>query len=161
MWHRENTADWWVGSISVCTSLFDFFRQAIFLQQPNAMPREFPRTRRVGEQVQRELAALIRDEIKDPRLGMVSVSAVEVSRDLGHARVYVSVLGNEEKSGESVAVLNHASGFLRHKLGKLMRMRTVPELRFYLDRSLEEGARLGALINEAIASDKHDGDDSE
>ena len=125
------------------------------------MPREFPRTRRVGEQVQRELAALIRDEIKDPRLGMVSISAVEVSRDLGHARVYVSVLGNEEKSGESVAVLNHASGFLRHKLGKLMRMRTVPELRFYLDRSLQEGARLGALINEAIASDKHGGDDSE
>ena len=125
------------------------------------MPREFPRTRRVGEQLQRELAALIRDEIKDPRLGMVSISAVEVSRDLGHAKVYVSVLGNEEKSAESIDVLNHASGFLRHKLGKLLHMRTVPELRFYLDRSLEHGARLGALINKAIASNRHDGDDSE
>jgi ribosome-binding factor A len=125
------------------------------------MPREFPRTRRVGEQVQRELAALIRDEIKDPRLGMVSISAVEVSRDLGHARVYVSVLGSEKQSGESVDVLNHASGFLRHKLGKLMHMRVIPELRFYLDRSLEEGARLGALINEAIASDRHGDDDTE
>jgi len=125
------------------------------------MPREFPRTRRVGEQIQRELAALIRDEIKDPRLGMVSVSAVQVSRDLSHAKVHVSVLGNEKQSGESVTVLNHASGFLRHKLGKLMHIRVIPELRFYLDRSLEEGARLGALINEAIASDKHNTGDEE
>jgi len=125
------------------------------------MPREFPRTRRVGEQIQRELAALIRDEIKDPRLGMVSISAVQVSRDLSHAKVHVSVLGNEEQSGESVTVLNHASGFLRHKLGKLMHIRVIPELRFYLDRSLEEGARLGALINEAIASDKHNTGDEE
>jgi len=125
------------------------------------MPREFPRTRRVGEQIQRELAALIRDEIKDPRLGMVSVSAVQVSRDLSHAKVHVSVLGNEKQSSESVTVLNHASGFLRHKLGKLMHIRVIPELRFYLDRSLEEGARLGALINEAIASDKHNTGDEE
>lgn len=125
------------------------------------MPREFPRTRRVGEQIQRELAVLIRDEIKDPRLGMVSVSAVQVSRDLSHAKVHVSVLGNEKQSGESVTVLNHASGFLRHKLGKLMHIRVIPELRFYLDRSLEEGARLGALINEAIASDKHNTGDDE
>lgn len=125
------------------------------------MPREFPRTRRVGEQIQRELAALIRDEIKDPRLGMVSVSAVQVSRDLSHAKVHVSVLGTEEQSGESLAVLNHASGFLRHKLGKLMHIRVIPELRFYHDRSLAEGARMGALINKAIASDRHDVDDDE
>ena len=92
---------------------------------------------------------------------MVSVSAVQVSRDLSHAKVHVSVLGNEKQSGESVTVLNHASGFLRHKLGKLMHIRVIPELRFYLDRSLEEGARLGALINEAIASDKHNTGDEE
>lgn len=120
------------------------------------MPREFPRTRRVGEQIQRELAELIRDELKDPRLGMVSVSAVEVSRDLAHAKVYVSVLGTEEQSTESVKVLNHAAGFLRHKLGKSMHTRTVPEMRFYLDRSLEEGARLGALINKAVAGERQD-----
>ena len=125
------------------------------------MPREFPRTRRVGEQIQRELAALIRDEINDPRLGMVSISAVQVSRDLSHAKVHVSVLGNEEQSSESVTVLNHASGFLRHKLGKLMHIRVIPELRFHLDRSLQEGARLGALINKAIASDRHDDSDDE
>jgi ribosome-binding factor A len=118
------------------------------------MPREFPRTRRVGEQIQRELAELIRSELKDPRLGMVSISAVQVSRDLGHAKVFVSVLGSEDQSADSVKVLKHAAGFLRHKLGKLLHIRVIPELHFFLDRSLEEGARLGALINEAIASDR-------
>mgnify|MGYP001819374303 FL=1 len=123
------------------------------------MPKEFPRTRRVGEQIQRELAELIRDEIKDPRVGMVSVTAVIVSRDLSHAKVYVSVLGNAEQAEASVRVLGNAAGFLRHKLGKILHIRTIPELRFYLDRSLEEGARMGALINEAIASDKEHGGD--
>jgi ribosome-binding factor A len=108
----------------------------------------------VGEQIQRELAELIRVELKDPRLGMVSISAVSVSRDLGHAKVHVSVLGNESQMTESVAVLNNAAGFLRHRLGKIMHIRTVPELHFLLDRSLEEGARIGDLINRAIASDR-------
>jgi ribosome-binding factor A len=118
------------------------------------MPREFPRTRRVGEQIQRELATLIQYELKDPRLGMISISAVDLSRDLAHAKVHVSVLGNEEQVADSLAVLNHAAGFLRHKLGKSLHIRTIPELRFYHDRSLEEGARLGALINKAVASDR-------
>jgi len=125
------------------------------------MPREFPRTRRIGEQIQRELAELIRGEIKDPRLGMASISSVQVSRDLGHAKIHVSVLGNEEQIKESLAVLNHAAGFLRHKLGKILHIRVIPILRFYHDRSLEDGARLGALINEAIASDKRNAGDDE
>jgi ribosome-binding factor A len=123
------------------------------------MPREFPRTRRVGEQIQRELAALIRDELKDPRLGMVSISSVQVSRDMAHAKIHISVLGKEEQVSDSLGVLNNAAGFLRHKLGKILHMRVIPVLRFYHDRSLEEGARLGALINEAIASDKGNADD--
>lgn len=125
------------------------------------MPREFPRARRVGDQIQRELAALIRDEIRDPRLGMVSISAVQVTRDLAHAKVHVSVLGSEQQSRESVDVLNRASGFLRHKLGKMLHLRVIPELRFYLDLSLEHGARMGALINKAIASNRGDDDDAE
>lgn len=125
------------------------------------MPREFPRTRRVGEQIQRELAALIHDELKDPRLGMASISSVQVSRDMSHAKVHVSVLGNEDQTRETLAVLNHAAGFLRHKLGKLMHIRVIPALRFYHDRSLEEGARIGALINAAIASDRKNSDDDE
>jgi len=123
------------------------------------MPREFPRTRRVGEQIQRELAALIHDELRDPRLGMVSISSVQVSRDMAHAKIHVSVLGKDEQVSDSLGVLNHAAGFLRHKLGKILHMRTIPALRFYHDSSLEEGARLGALINEAIASDKDNADD--
>jgi len=118
------------------------------------MPREFSRTRRVGEQLQRELAELIRAELKDPRLGMTSVSQVQVSRDLSHAKVYVSVLGTDEQVKASIAVLKHAAGYLRSRLGKLLHIRTVPELHFFLDRSLEEGARIGALINRAIASDR-------
>jgi len=126
------------------------------------MPREFPRTRRVAEQLQRELAALIRMELKDPRLGMVSVSAVQVSRDLSHAKVYISVLGTAEQTQESIKVLKHAAGYLRHKLGKLLHIRVIPELHFFHDRSLEEGARMSALINKAIASDRgNDGSDDE
>jgi len=126
------------------------------------MPREFPRTRRVGEQLQRELAGLIREEMHDPRLGMISVSAVQVSRDLSHAKVYISVLGTAEQAQESLAVLKHAAGFLRHKLGKLLHIRVIPELHFFHDRSLEEGARMDALINRAIAADRgSSGDDDD
>ena len=125
------------------------------------MPKEFPRTRRIGEQIQRELALLIREDIKDPRIGMVSVTSVIVTRDLSYAKVYVSVLGNTEQADASISVLGNAAGFLRHKLGKILHIRVIPELRFYHDRSLEEGARMGALINAAIASDKGNVDDEE
>jgi ribosome-binding factor A len=123
------------------------------------MPREFPRTRRVGEQIQRELAGLVHEELKDPRLGMVSISGVVVSRDLAHARVYVSVLGKHEAVDESIRVLNNAAGFLRHKLGRRMRLRVVPQLRFYFDSSLEEGARMDALIKAAISGTDVPGND--
>ncbi len=115
------------------------------------MPREFPRTRRVGEQIQRELAGLVHEEIKDPRLGMVSISAVTVSRDLAHAKVYVSVLGDEAAVTASLRVLNNAAGFLRRRLGRQMRIRAVPRLRFYFDQSIEEGARMDALIDAALS----------
>jgi ribosome-binding factor A len=115
------------------------------------MPREFPRTRRVGEQIQRELAGILQEEFKDPRLGMISVSGVEVSRDLAHAKVYISVLGGEEAVSETLKVLNKAAGFLRHQLGQRMRLRAVPQLRFLYDASLAEGARMDALIAAAVA----------
>jgi ribosome-binding factor A len=115
------------------------------------MPREFPRTRRVGEQIQRELAGVLHEELKDPRLGMISVSGVEVSRDLAHARVYISVLGGEETVSETLKVLNKAAGFLRHQLGQRMRLRVIPQLRFLYDESLAEGARMDALIAAAVA----------
>jgi len=118
------------------------------------MPREFSRTRRVGEQLQRELAVLVRDEIKDPRLGMTSISGATVSRDLAYATVYVSVLGDDEAVAKSVAVLNRAAGFLRHRLGQSMHIRTVPQLKFVFDSSLRDGARMDALINAAVSGNR-------
>ena len=123
------------------------------------MPREFPRTRRVGEQIQRELAGLVHDEIKDPRLGLVSISGVEVSTDMAHAKVFISVLGDDAAAATSIQVLNNAAGFLRRKLGAQMRLRTVPRLRFYHDRSLAEGARMDALINKAVSGTADSKDD--
>lgn len=125
------------------------------------MPREFSRTRRVSEQIQRELAVLVRDEIKDPRLGMISVSGAEVSRDLSYATVYVSVLGDDKAVTESLTVLNRAAGFLRHRLGQSMRIRTVPQLKFEFDSSLQEGARMDALINEAVSRNRPEEDEGE
>jgi ribosome-binding factor A len=122
------------------------------------MPRDFPRTRRVGEQMQRELSALIRQEVKDPRVGMVTVSAVEVTRDLAHAKVFITVLGDAETRDASLAALNKAAGFLRHELGQRMLTRTVPQLRFVYDESIERGSRLSALIDTAVKSDRHDED---
>jgi len=124
------------------------------------MPREFPRTRRVGEQLQRELAALVRDEIKDPRLGMVSISGADVSRDLAYATVYVSVLGDDTAVTESLAVLNRAAGFLRHRLGQSMRLRSVPQLKFEFDSSLRDGARMDALIDAAISGKRPEEDET-
>jgi len=115
---------------------------------------------RVAEQLQRELAVLVRDEIKDPRLGMVSISGAEVSRDLAYATVYISVLGDDKAVADSLAVLNRAAGFLRHRLGQLMRIRVVPQLKFEFDSSLQEGARMDALIDAALAGNRTDGDES-
>lgn len=124
------------------------------------MPRDFSRSRRVGEQMQRELASLIRTQIKDPRLGMVTLSGVEVSRDLGHAKVYFTVLGDDESKQKSLDVLTHAAGFLRKELGREMKLRTVPELHFHYDTTLDQGMRLDALISKAVAEDnaKHSED---
>ncbi len=123
------------------------------------MPREFSRTRRVSEQIQRELSVLIREQIQDPRLGLVSVSGVDVSRDLSHAKVYFSTLGDAGKAQESHKVLAGAAGYLRHMLGKRLIMRSVPQLHFHIDASLEHGARMSALISAAVQSDRPDGDE--
>lgn len=123
------------------------------------MPRDFPRTRRVAEQLQRELAELIRREIRDPRVGNVTVSEVRVSRNLEHADVYVTALGaSAEESGETVEALNHAAGYLRRQLGQMLKLRTVPALRFRYDESFERGAHLSRLIDEAVADDQDKGE---
>ncbi|MBB3191803.1 30S ribosome-binding factor RbfA [Halomonas cerina] len=124
--------------------------------------REFKRTDRVADQLQKELAVLIQREVKDPRLGMVTVSGVEVSRDLGYADVYVTLLGEQdaERIKENLAVLKRAAGFLRSQIARRIKLRHVPELRFHYDESVVRGQRLSSLIDEAVESDRsrHDED---
>lgn len=117
------------------------------------MPKEFSRTRRIADQIQRDLSQLIRDEIKDPRLGMFTVQSVEVSRDLSHAKVYISVMGDEQVRIDTLAVLTRAAGYLRKLLGKEMRLRIIPQLHFIHDDSLDRGLHMSSLIAKAVAED--------
>lgn len=126
------------------------------------MIKAYPRTRRIGEQIRRELAELIRDELRDPRLTLISMTSVDVSRDLAHARVYVTLLGDPAERAERVAELNHAAPLLRRELGRRMHIRTVPKLEFRYDEVIERAAQLSALIDTAVADDvrKHHDDPS-
>jgi len=117
------------------------------------MPREFSRSQRMAEQLRRELAEIVRDEIKDPRLGFVSFTEVRMSRDLSHAVVYCSFLDNE-KQDESMEILNRASGFIRREIGKRIRARIVPTLKFVVDDSATRGAAMDELIREALEKDQ-------
>jgi ribosome-binding factor A len=118
------------------------------------MAREFSRTRRIGEQLRRDLAQLIRAEIQDPRMAMVSITAVDVTRDLSQAKVYVTILGDPAERAHIVGALNHASGMLRRELGRRMHIRTVPRMLFLYDEVVEKGAHLSSLISEVVAADK-------
>ncbi|MEO7558279.1 MAG: 30S ribosome-binding factor RbfA [Gammaproteobacteria bacterium] len=119
--------------------------------------KEFSRTQRMGDQIQRELAQLIQQQISDPRVGMVTVSGVHLSKDLAHAKVFITVLDDKQDAAKSVQVLNHAAGFLRHELARRTLMRVIPQLRFIYDPTVERGANLSALINAAVSSDRDHG----
>jgi ribosome-binding factor A len=117
------------------------------------MPREFSRSQRMAEQVRRELAEIVRDELKDPRMGFTSFTEVRMSRDLSHAVIYCSVL-NPEQRDETIELLNRAVGFFRKEIARRIRARIVPTLKFVLDDSITRGAAMDDLISEAIESDK-------
>lgn len=120
------------------------------------MAKEYARTQRVADFLQRELASLIQREIRDPRVGMVSVTGVDVSRDLGHAKVFFTLMGcdSAEEASESTAVLNKAAGFLRSALSRNSSMRSIPQLRFYFDTSVGQGRNLEDLIRRAADADR-------
>ena len=118
------------------------------------MAQEFSRSRRVADQIQRELARIIQRELKDPRVGMVTITAVEVTREFDHAKVYVTVLGDKSVCKSTLEGLNSAAGFLRRELAHCLKLRTTPLLHFHYDHSLEEGIRLSAMIDDAVAADK-------
>ena len=119
------------------------------------MPREFSRKDRLAEAVQRELAELIRHEVRDPRLALINVTGVEVSRDFSSAKVFVNFIEplEEQEHRERIAVLNKASGFLRSQLMHRVRLRITPKLTFFYDDSGDRGRHLSALIDSAVAKD--------
>ncbi len=108
------------------------------------------RRARIADQIQRELADLIRLELRDPRVGMVTLTGVEVSRDQSHAKVFFTVLGSEQAAHDAAEGLRHAAGFLRSGLAHRLSTRSVPELHFEHDVSVERGVRLARLIDEAV-----------
>lgn len=124
------------------------------------MAREFKRSERVAGTLRRELAQLIQMEVKDPEVGFVGLSDVEVTRDLSHAKVYVTVF-ESDKAASSIKALNRAAGYLRRRLGQEMRIRSVPELHFHHDASVETGQRMDSLIDAAVTSDHKEAGDLE
>lgn len=124
------------------------------------MPKEFSRTGRVADVLQRELAQIIQKEMRDPRVGMITISEVRVTKDLAQAKVFVSILDDEEEKVKQVMkALNDASGFLRTQLAGRVTLRTTPKLFFTYDDSLIRGNRLQKLIDEAVAQDKPNDDE--
>jgi ribosome-binding factor A len=129
------------------------------------MPKDYSRQQRVADTLRRDIASFIQREMRDPRIGMVMVNDVEVSRDLAHARVFVTVMGKDDASqaAEALEVLNGAAGFLRSQLAQSSTMRTTPRLSFVFDSSVLRGQQLSSLIDRAVATDQSmlKGDDPE
>lgn len=121
--------------------------------------KSFSRSERVNEQIRRELADLLLFEVKDPRVKLLSLTAVEITPDYAHAKVFYSTLADVEKLPEIERGLKAASGFLRRELGRRVRVHTTPELHFVHDNSLERGASLSKLIDEAAEVSRQTPDD--
>lgn len=120
------------------------------------MSREFKRSDRVAQELQKEVAVILQREVKDPRIGMVTVSDVEVSKDLAYAKIFVTFLfdNDPEAIKQGMKGLEKASPYIRTLLGKAMRLRIVPELRFVYDESLVEGMRMSNLVSNVIKNDE-------
>ena len=117
------------------------------------MPKEYPRSDRLASKIQRELASLIQSGLKDPRLTMLSILEVQVSKDLSHARVFFSVL-NAADATDCLQALNRASGFLQREIGKSLKTRVTPRLSFVYDDTDIRGRELSDLIDSVVSSDK-------
>ena len=124
------------------------------------MPKETSRGRKIGDLIQREIAVLVQREIKDPRIGMVTINEATVSRDLAFSDIYFTVLPSENTAIVE-EVLNEASGFLRSQLAKVLSTRTTPKLRFHYDDTIESGARMNKAINKALLQDESQRDPSQ
>ena len=118
------------------------------------MPNEFSRSDRVAQQIRRELAELIRLELKDPRVNLVTITDVEITPDYAHAKVYYTTLAPEDQRAALEQGLKRSAGFLRREIGKRVRIHHNPELHFVFDASVERGTHLSQLIDQAVASDE-------
>jgi ribosome-binding factor A len=118
------------------------------------MPNNLHRQEKLGELMASDLSELIRTRVKDPRVGFASITRVEVSGDLRHAKVLVSVMGTPEEQAETMKGLKAANGFLRHEMASRLTLRYMPDLSFKLDTSIEEGARMLGLINRVTEEDR-------
>lgn len=118
------------------------------------------RMQRLDELLRQEIARLITEEVRDPRVGFTTVMNARVSPDLRHARVYVSVLGDEAEKAAAVDALQGASGFLRGRLGAIVELRYLPELEFELDRTLERASRIEEILDRVRPSEKPDDESS-
>jgi ribosome-binding factor A len=117
------------------------------------------RPERLAEQIKEEVSLIISGELDDPRIGFVTVTETKVSPDLKHAKIFVSVMGEDQQVAESMKALDHASGFIRHRLGSVMRIKRAPELRFIYDDTERTAARIEELLSEEVQKAK--GDDAE
>lgn len=115
------------------------------------MPKDFSRVRRIADQIQKELSEIIRLDIKDPRVGLVTITDVEVSADYAHAKVFFTSLGEPAQQEAATRALNHAAGFMRTELARRLKLRVVPQLRFDYDISVERGMYLSKLIDRAVS----------
>ena len=119
------------------------------------MAKEFSRTRRIGQQLQQELAMVLQRDMKDPRIGMVTVNEVDVSRDLSFAKVFVTFFDEDpEQIQTKLEALTKASGYIRSLVAGRMKLRVMPELKFEYDSSLVEGMRMSNLVTEVVTKDK-------
>jgi len=118
------------------------------------MKKHSPRAQRVADQIQRELAELLRVHVKDPRVGMVTITAVDVPPDLSHAKVLFTHLAGAEHAAATVQALEHAAGYLRSELAHRLKLYSVPRLHFAYDDSIETGLKLSKLIDDAIEDDR-------
>jgi len=109
---------------------------------------------RVGEQIKKEISHLIQYQLKDPRLGFVTITAVDLTGDLSQATIYVSIMGNEEQIKKSLLALEHSKGFLRTEIGKRIRLRQTPDLIFKLDESIAYGSKINKLLKELKEEEK-------
>jgi ribosome-binding factor A len=111
---------------------------------------QYRRTDRLNEQLRQEVSLLIRAEVRDPRVGLATITAVETSPELDHARVYITALGDDEEKAAALAGLQSAAAFIRGQLGRRLHLRRIPELHFEIDRKLENALRIERLLREAL-----------